>query len=163
MTRATGSLTTVQSMMPWWFGVRAAMLPTGSAPAEAPKVAKAKYLWSQSPHGIMLERILPGTIEPDQLPEPQSEGARLTARYCVQCHYLPNPQMHTAANWDKTVERMIWRMQGRGNLGKLMAEQHMSWANVVVGAGELRAEPVLETGEIIRFLKRNARTEAQPR
>ena len=59
-------------------------------------MARAKYLWSQSPHGKMLERILPPSIEPRELPEPGSEGARLTARYCVQCHYLPSPQMHTA-------------------------------------------------------------------
>ncbi|MBX9811637.1 MAG: hypothetical protein K2Y16_08515 [Burkholderiales bacterium] len=214
-----------------WFGVLAAALATVAAAAEAPGVAKAKYLWSQSPHGKMLERILPRAIEPDQLPEPQAEGARLAAHYCVQCHYLPNPQMHTAANWEKTVERMVWRMQGKGNLGRLMKEmmddvkapsaeevatltrylqkhgqteidprtpalkttagqmfsiacsqchalpdprrhtarewprvvqrmkQHMSWANIVVGASELRTIPELNTQEIIRFLQRYARNE----
>jgi len=85
-------------------------------------VARAKYLWSQSPHGAMLERILPPSIEPGELPEPRSEGARLTARYCVQCHYLPSPQMHTPQKWSTTVERMVWRMQGKGNLGGLMKE-----------------------------------------
>ena len=80
-------------------------------------VARAKYLWSQSPHGKMLERILPPSVEPGELPEPSSEGARLTARYCVQCHYLPSPQMHTAARWKTSVERMVWRMQGKGNMG----------------------------------------------
>lgn len=199
--------------------------------AGAALVAKARYLWSQSPHGNMLERILPRAIEPGQLPEPQSEGARLAAQYCVQCHYLPNPQMHTADNWKKTVGRMVWRMQGKGNMGKLMQDmmndvrapteeelatlthylqkhgqeeidpkhpalastagqmfsiacsqchalpdprrhtarewprvvqrmrQHMSWANVVVGASELRTTPELNTREIIRFLQRHARTE----
>ena len=85
-------------------------------------VARAKQLWSHSPHGKMLERILPPSVEPGQLPEPGSEGARLTVRYCVQCHYLPNPQMHTAARWKMSVERMVWRMQGKGNMGELMKE-----------------------------------------
>ena len=85
-------------------------------------VARAKHLWSQSPHGRMLERILPPAIEPAQLPEPRSEGAQLAARYCVQCHYLPNPQMHTADKWKPTVERMVWRMHGKGNMGQLMKE-----------------------------------------
>ena len=85
-------------------------------------VARAKYLWSQSPHGAMLERILPPSIEPRQLPEPASEGARLAARYCVQCHYLPSPQMHTPDKWTTTVVRMVWRMQGKGNLGTVMKE-----------------------------------------
>jgi len=85
-------------------------------------VERARYLWSQSPHGKMLERLLPPSIEPGELPEPRSEGARLTARYCVQCHYLPNPQMHTADKWTTTVVRMVWRMQGKGNLGVVMKE-----------------------------------------
>jgi hypothetical protein len=103
--------------------VSAALLSGGVAlGAEAPDVARAQYLWSQSPHGRMLERILPPSIEPAQLPEPQSAGARLTARYCVQCHYLPNPEMHAAARWQPIIERMVWRMQGRGNMGPLMKD-----------------------------------------
>lgn len=192
-------------------------------------VDRAKYLWSQSPHGKMLERILPPSIEPRELPEPRSEGARLTARYCVQCHYLPSPQMHTADKWTTTVVRMVWRMQGKGNLGAVMKEmmdnvqepsdpevaaltaylqkhgqaemdpahpalktepgkmfsiactqchalpdprrhtprewpgvvermkRHMAWANTVVGPDSLRTQPVLDTGEIVRFLQRHAR------
>lgn len=85
-------------------------------------VARAVYLWSKSPHGPMLERILPPSIEPHQLPEPASEGARLATRYCVQCHYLPSPQMHTPDKWTSTVVRMVWRMQGKGNMGALMRE-----------------------------------------
>jgi cytochrome c2 len=101
-----------------------AVLLTGGAAlaAEAPTVAQTQYQWSQSPHGRMLERILPPSIETAQLPEPQSAGARLAARYCVQCHYLPNPEMHTAARWQPVIERMVWRMQGRGNMGPLMKD-----------------------------------------
>lgn len=103
--------------------ISAALLSGGPVlGAEAPAVAQAKYLWSQSPHGRMLERILPPSIEPVQLPEPQSAGARLTTRYCVQCHYLPNPEMHTAARWRPIIERMTWRMQGGGNMGPLMKD-----------------------------------------
>ena len=196
-------------------------------------VARAKYLWSQSPRGKLLERILPPAIEPHELPEPRSEGARLTARYCVQCHYLPSPQMHAADKWTTIVVRMVWRMQGRGNLGELMKEmmdnveaptdqetgvlaaylkkhgqremdsghpalkseagrmfsiactqcnalpdprrhtrrewpavvkrmkEHMAWANTVIGADSLKTIPVLETGEIVKFLQRYARAEPQ--
>lgn len=70
----------------------------------------------------MLERILPRTVTPDRLPEPASEGARLLAHYCTQCHHLPNPPMHTAARWKTIVDRMVWRMQGGGNLGAAMKE-----------------------------------------
>lgn len=210
----------------------AALLVAGAATgAEPPDIAHARYQWSQSPHGRMLERILPRSIEPRQLPEPQSDGARLTARYCIQCHYLPNPQMHTAERWPSLVGRMVWRMRGKGNLGTLMKDmmagveaptdaevavltdylekhgqraidpghpalrttagqifsiacsqchalpdprrhtarewpavvkrmqQHMAWANTVVGVNALRTNPVLDTAQIVGLLQRHARRE----
>jgi cytochrome c2 len=217
------------------FALGLACTPAAAADSTAgsASVERAKYLWAQSPHGRMLERILPPSIEPRQLPEPGSDGARLTARYCVQCHYLPNPQMHTADKWATTVVRMVWRMEGKGNLGPLMKEmmdnvqapgaqevailtaylkkygqkemdpghpalktepgkmfsiactqchalpdprqhtarewpgvvermkRHMAWANTVVGPDSLRTNPVLDTGEIVRFLQRHARSDAR--
>ena len=91
---------------------RCAAADAPPAPGSDAGVARAKQLWAQSPHGPMLERILPPSIGPDDLPEPGSEGARLTARYCVQCHHLPNPEMHTPARWNNIVVRMVWR-EGR--------------------------------------------------
>jgi hypothetical protein len=90
--------------------------------ATADEIAQAKKRWAESPHGPLLERILPPTFEPGQLPEPDSDGAQLTLRYCVQCHNLPNPAMHHAAKWPAIVERMVMRMEGRGNMGTLMAD-----------------------------------------
>jgi hypothetical protein len=213
-------------------GILAAAGP--SAP-DTPEVAQAKELWARSPHGQMLERILPPVVQPGDLPEPHSEGAQLTARYCVQCHYLPSPQMHSAAKWEATVQRMVWRMEGRGNLGAVMKEMmahvraptaeevatltrylrkhgqreidpahpallgaagqmysiacsqchalpdprrhtaqqwpavvermkgHMAWANVIVGASELRTIPELDTAQIVRLLQRHARAENMAR
>jgi hypothetical protein len=94
------------------------------APLAAPgdEVSEARQRWAESPHGPMLERILPPGFEPRMLPEPGSRGAKLTLRYCTQCHNLPNPAMHHAAKWPPIVERMVLRMRGKGNLGKLMAE-----------------------------------------
>src|SRR2546428_5795210 len=61
-----------------------------ASPAAADEIADAKRRWAESPHGPLLERILPPTFEERQLPQPRSRGARLTVRYCVQCHNLPN-------------------------------------------------------------------------
>ena len=85
-------------------------------------VAQAKKRWADSPHGPMLERILPPTFEPAQLPERKSRGAQLLLRYCVQCHNLPNPAMHHAAKWPAIFKRMVVRMRGKGNMGELMHE-----------------------------------------
>ena len=85
-------------------------------------VDAARKRWADSPHGPMLERILPPTFAPAQLPQPASRGADLVVQYCVQCHNLPNPAMHHAAKWPGIVERMVLRMRGRGNMGVLMKE-----------------------------------------
>jgi hypothetical protein len=90
--------------------------------AAADEVSEAKKRWETSPHGPLLERILPPTFDASQLPAPDSRGARLTLRYCVQCHNLANPAMHHAQKWPGIVERMVLRMQGRGNMGNLMSE-----------------------------------------
>jgi hypothetical protein len=100
----------------------AALLVALPLAAAADDIAEAKKRWAESPHGPMLERILPPTFDAASLPEPGSAGARLTTRYCVQCHNLPNPAMHHAAKWPTTVERMVLRMEGKGNYGALMFE-----------------------------------------
>ena len=114
--------------------------------AAADEISDAKERWSQSPHGPLLERILPPTFEPAQLPEPGSAGARLTVRYCVQCHNLPNPAMHHAAKWRPTVDRMVKRMRGRGNLGALMSEMM---------AG-VKAPSAGETATLVAYLRKHA-------
>jgi cytochrome c5 len=90
--------------------------------ATADEIADARQRWAESPHGPLLERILPPTYDAAQLPEPDSRGAKLVIGYCVQCHNLPNPAMHDAARWPGVVARMVPRMEGKGNLGKVMAD-----------------------------------------
>jgi hypothetical protein len=58
----------------------------------------------------MMGGLLPPGINPEDLPVPQSEGARLLTRFCAQCHNLPSPAMHTAEEWPVVVQRMIARM-----------------------------------------------------
>ena len=120
--------------------------------AAADEIADAKKRWQESPHGPLLERILPPTFEASQLPEPGSRGARLAIGYCVQCHNLPNPAMHHAAKWPAIVDRMVVRMEGRGNLGKLMAEM---MAGVKVPAAE-------DKREITAYLQRHAQEPLDP-
>jgi hypothetical protein len=101
----------------------------------------------------MLERIIPPGFEPKMLPEPASEGARLTLRYCVQCHNLANPAMHDAARWPSVVARMVPRMEGRGNMGKLMAEMM---------AGVQSPSPG-DTQAITAYLRKHAQSPLDPK
>ena len=118
----------------------------------ADEIADAKKRWRESPHGPMLERILPPTFEARQLPEPTSRGAQLTLQYCVQCHNLPNPAMHNAARWPGVVYRMVPRMEGKGNLGKLMADMM---------AGVKSPSPD-EVKVLVAYLRKHAQTPLDP-
>lgn len=118
----------------------------------ADEAAEARKRWESSPHGPLLERILPPRLSASQLPEPGSQGANLTQRYCVQCHNLPNPAMHHAQKWPGIVERMVLRMLGRGNLGELMFE-------MMAGVS---APSEQETAAIVAYLRKHAQTPLDP-
>jgi len=118
----------------------------------ADEISEAKKRWETSPHGPMLERILPPTFEVVQLPQRESRGGKLVLAYCVQCHNLPNPAMHHAAKWPGVVERMVLRMEGRGNMGKLMAEMM---------AG-VKAPSADDTKAIVNYLRRHAQKPLDP-
>ena len=122
------------------------------SPVFADEIAEAKKRWESSPHGPMLERILPPTFERRQLPQRDSPGAKLLLAYCVQCHNLPNPAMHHAAKWPGIVERMVLRMEGKGNLGTLMAE-------MMAGVKAPGAE---DTKAIVAYLRRHAQKPLDP-
>ena len=121
--------------------------------ANANETGAARKRWAESPHGPFLERILPPGFEADMLPDSASRGARLTLRYCVQCHNLANPAMHDARKWNAIIERMVLRMQGRGNMGTLMAEM---MAGVV-------APPPEETRLLVAYLRRHAQRALDPK
>ena len=134
--------------------VFAAVLAAAPARAQDEQlVDQAKKRWAESPHGQMLERILPPTFELHQLPERRSRGARLVARYCVQCHNLPNPAMHHAAKWPAIFERMVVRMRGRGNLGELMQDM----------MADVEAPGVDEAEALLAYLQKHAQRPLDPR
>lgn len=93
----------------------------------------------------MMSAQLPPGIAPEDLPDPQSPGARLLTQYCAQCHDLPGPGMHTAREWPPVVERMNRRMRmmsGRGMMGGMM--------------GRMAAPSDKELHEIVDYLQRHA-------
>jgi cytochrome c2 len=129
-----------------------AILMIASALAWGDEIEAAKKRWDDSPHGPLLERILPPTFAAKQLPEPGSRGAQLALRYCVQCHNLPNPAMHDAEKWPGIVERMVARMEGRGNLGELMADMM---------AG-VKAPAPAESAALVAYLQKHAQAPLDP-
>lgn len=61
--------------------------------------------------GMMMGGEMPRGVDPAQLPEPRSTGAKLVGQYCTQCHGLPTPNLHSTEGWLPVVSRMNARMQ----------------------------------------------------
>ena len=150
--RSVAKIAKVAAWVTWVAWVAATAIAPLANAADTPA-----QRWEQSPHGELLKRTLPPSLTPTQLPEPSSRGAKLTAQFCVQCHYLVNPAMHDAAKWPKIVARMVPRMRGQGNRGPLMLEM-MQLPNGSIAAptdGELRA--------ITAYLQKYGQTPANTR
>jgi len=136
------------------FAVCAASTAVAASVADYERaVDQARKRWAESPHGPMLERILPPTFEPAQLPEPQSRGAELLVRYCVQCHNLASPAMHNPEKWPAIVERMVQRMRGQGNMGDLMRDM----------MADVQAPTDEETAVLFDYLQRYGQRAIDPK
>jgi cytochrome c5 len=96
---------------------------------------EGKTLTAQMPDGMMnnggmrgmmqrmMPDMLPPGIEPQDLPDPGSPGAKLVTRYCAQCHNLPSPAMHSAEKWPQVADRMFYRMSMMsGKMGMMNVE-----------------------------------------
>jgi cytochrome c2 len=80
-------------------------------------------------------------IDPSLYPDLSSPEGRAFREACSQCHALPDPQRHTAAEWPQVVERM---------------QKHLSWAGTV-RSSRRHLGPQLELNKIVEFLQRNSR------
>jgi len=97
---------------------------------------------------MMGDRLPPG-INPNLLPKPRSNGARLLQQFCTQCHKLPGPGMHTAAGWPPVVARMNRRMQMMSRMGMTMM-------------GKIVAPTEREVAVIIAYLEKYAQKPINP-
>ena len=70
----------------------------------------------------MMGGMLPPGIRPQDLPEPESRGAKLLSTYCAQCHHLPSPRMHTAADWPRVAGRMLMRERMMAGMRGMMMQ-----------------------------------------
>jgi len=73
---------------------------------------------------------IPRNMNPADLPEAGSRGARALATYCVQCHDLPVPAMHTAEEWRAVLARMERRIRERrgGPFSRVAMPSREAWA-----------------------------------
>lgn len=96
------------------------------------------------PMGMQMPAVpFPG----DELPDPTSEGAVAFKRYCMQCHVLPSPMAHTAAEWDASLDRMVHRMR---MMGREKASPWGKWMPAIASPSEA------DVAHLRGYLKKNA-------
>ncbi|MEW8506462.1 MAG: hypothetical protein AB2598_07135 [Candidatus Thiodiazotropha sp.] len=80
----------------------------------------ANHTWAEIDLCEVYKDQLPPGLTAAQLPEAGSSGAVLLNRYCTQCHNLPGPDRHTAAEWHELATRMFNLMDVAHRFGGLM-------------------------------------------
>ena len=121
----------------------------------------------------MMSDVVPPGVKPNNLPAPGSAGAKLMARYCIQCHNLPSPMMHSAAEWPGVADRMFQRMtmcsrmSGMGMMGKMggMGMKGMmggTSGNAMMGMMNVKAPSAKEQEIIVAYLKEHSLKSIQP-
>jgi len=84
------------------------------------------------------EIALPPGVPAESLPEPQSPGARDLSQYCTQCHALPSPAMHSAADWPGVARRMWVRI------------------DMMAGALGIQTPSTAQRAELLGYLEKHA-------
>ncbi len=87
-----------------------------------PLPAAASHQWAGIDLCAVYEDTLPPGLSIESLPEPNSSGADLLQQYCTQCHNLPGPDRHTAAEWGDVTSKMFMLMDVSNRFGRLNGE-----------------------------------------
>ncbi len=104
----------------------------------------------------------PNNFKPEDLPEPGSRGAGLLQVYCIQCHWLPTPQMHSAAEWPILVRRNLLRMeQLNSRLGGPLTTGLVG-ETVMTGYENPEIPAPADVDTLLAYLQRYALPVAQP-
>ena len=95
------------------------MMPLEMAGAEVPSLEQQQAILEY------LEAHALESVPLADLPDPTALDARLFATTCAQCHALPAPTQHTAAEWATVVDRMLLHREDYG-LAPLSPQQRGS-------------------------------------
>lgn len=100
----------------------------------------------------------PRQFEREDLPDSDAMGAGLLNVYCVQCHWLPSPQMHSADEW----EILMRRMTLRSRLLAHRAEGEHIPERFTAGAQFKVVPTPAHHDSLLAYLKRNALPVVEP-
>lgn len=104
----------------------------------------------------------PPDFDASDLPEAGTRSAGLVEAYCVQCHWLPAPQMHSSAEWPVLLRRMILRAQTlHERMGGPMTEGLMGEI-LLSGMASVAIPSPEDADSLLAYFQRNAMPAIDP-
>ncbi|MFQ5530231.1 MAG: c-type cytochrome [Gemmatimonadota bacterium] len=98
----------------------------------------------------------PASFDVTNLPEAHSRGAGLLTAYCVQCHGIPTPKMHAAAEWPILIRRMTLRAATlRDRMGGPLTRELVGEVRMSGFASSYVPSPA-DMDTLVSYLQRNA-------
>ena len=98
----------------------------------------------------------------ERLPEPESRAAGLLVTYCTQCHGLPTPQMHSAAEWPTLMRRMEARSRTLRHRIEGPVLEGALGQRLLQGITSEFVPPPDDHETVLRYLQRHALPVADP-
>ena len=98
----------------------------------------------------------PASYRLEDLPEQGSRAVGLQQAYCLQCHGLSSPRMHTSEDWPVLVRRMLMRGAALGS--RLGGPRTEGMVDDMLMAGLRTAElpPAEDVDSLVAYFQRNA-------
>ncbi len=98
----------------------------------------------------------PASYRLEDLPEQGSRAVGLQQAYCLQCHGLSSPKMHSSDEWPILVRRMLMRGAALGN--RLGGPRSEGMVDGMLMAGLRTAElpPAEDVDSLVAYFQRNA-------
>jgi len=134
------------------------LVELGGAPAGA---------LTRSQRWRLIGSIGPGLPPPgfdrENLPEPDSRSAGLMQAYCLQCHWMAAPQMHSAAEWGTLLRRMYMRAQTLGSrMGGPLTTELVGGEFAMTGMGASIVPSAEDQDSLFAYVTRHALPVADP-
>jgi hypothetical protein len=87
-----------------------------------PLPVAASHFWGGIDLCEVYKDKLPPGLTTELLPDAHSQAVVLLDHYCTQCHNLPGPDRHTAAEWRDVASKMFMLMDVSNRFGGLMGK-----------------------------------------
>lgn len=143
----------------WLLAIRAGAL-AAIIPLAACRGGEPEGMWVRAD---MME--LPEGVTARDLPDADSSGALLAARYCSQCHGIPTPKRHSAEDWMPTLRRMFARMDHMsrmGGVGRMMGRGMRGRGRMPMGMHGVRAPTIGQQRLIVAYYRAHALRTVEP-